>query len=719
MAAKSIIDIEVNDEKFKSFLSAFDDYKANVDDMPAAWKNNAKAFSDLTTEQKKAATEAQKLLNAYQRALNDEKKLAAEAKKLTDEAKKSESHYKNLVKHIKQGAKDLKKGAKHAKDMFTSITGTTMMLMKWGGILAGVTTGAGMFGFNKLIDSASNARFTAQGLGVGAGAMEAANVNYSSVVRDPTQMLASIRDVQADITKQRVLSAAGISNYQNKNAAEIAPDLIRYAQQQAKGSKGHISQMAQATGLDQIFSIDDLNRLANTTQKDVEAMIAKAKADEEELRLTDEILKKYQDLGKEIDFFEKKLKKVLVEALEPIAPNLEKLSKSAIQAFEKLMKSDKLPPLIDKLADGIGKFADYLVSPEFTKDFDSFTDALTTTAGVIKSFADGVAGALKMLGFDVPGATGATPAAGTGGIYNKLSTGIQQGIQDFIGGGAAFLGDKDAQAAEAVLNSKQQLGALSSKYEGKVGSANKDNIGSAYGKYQFNSKTGGLNRFFADNPEYAKQFEGIERDSPEFYAKWKDIARNDSGNFEAAQDRSAANIWYAPAKEKAESLGFDMSNRGVQEAVFSGSIQHGGIKKLLDRVGKNNDLKSMTPEQQLEAFYAERRKYVRENLSGGVLAAQEKRYDKESQDALNLARLSQGKPEISFSNGKGKNPPPIIIPRGEKDVNGQLKQALNRPTPEQAKSIMFQQNQGGNVNGMRLLIENNTGGNTITSAAAL
>lgn len=708
MAAKSIIDIEVNDEKFKSFLSAFDDYKANVEDMPEAWKNTNKAINE--------ADKAAKRLSSGGLS-NEEKKAASEAKKFADEQKKASTHMGTMLKATKQTAQGLKEGARHTASIATGIMSATANLMKWGGILAGVTTGAGMFGFNRLIDSASNARFQAQGLGVGAGAVTAANVNYSSIVANPAQMLASIRDVQSDITKQRVLSAAGISNYQNKNAAEIAPDLIRYAQQQAKGSKGHVSQMAQATGLDQIFSLDELNRLANTTEKETEAMIAKARADEKALALGDSTLKSYQDLNKQIDRFGETIKKSAIESLEKLAPNLEKLSKSALNAFEKLMKSDKLPPLIDKLADGIGKFADYLVSPEFTKDFDDFTDALTTTASVIKSFAEGVSSALSMFGFDTTGTN--EPTVGTGGIYNKLSTGVQQGIQDFIGGGAAFLGDKDAQTAEAILSSKQQLGSLSAKYEGNIGSANKDNIGSAYGKYQFNSKTGGLNKFFSDNPEYAKQFEGIERDSPEFYAKWKDIARNDSGNFEAAQDRSAANIWYAPAKEKAESLGFDMSNRGVQEAVFSGSIQHGGIKTLLDRVGKNNDLKSMTAEQQLEAFYNERRKYVRENLSGSVLAAQEKRYDKESQDALNLARLAQGKPEISFSNGKSKNPPPIVIPRGEKDVKGQLRDVLYRPQPEQAKSIMFQQNQGGNVGGMRLLIENNTGGNTITSAASL
>jgi hypothetical protein len=381
------------------------------------------------------------------------------------------------------------------------------------------------------------------------------------------------------------------------------------------------------------------------------------------------------------------LKKVKLPSPEAVGKTIDVW----IKKFSDL--SDKTQKTINLISDKWNGFSE--VVKKVTNNGVDLTDGFTVVATVIGGLVainvlgwiTGIVGALGTLVLAAGSAAGAlaplaaVAAAGAAGayagnkLYNNLGTDAQQTLQNFVGKTAALLGDKDAQQAVMVNEGKGTLGSLSSKYEGKVGSANKDNIGSAYGKYQFNSKTGGLNRFFADNPEYAKQFEGIERDSPEFYAKWKDIARNDSGNFEAAQDRSASNIWYAPAKEKAESLGFDMSNRGVQEAVFSGSIQHGGIKKLLDRVGRNNDLKSMTPEQQLEAFYAERRKYVRENLSGGVLAAQEKRYDKESQDALNLARQSQGKKAISYANSNAAMPPPVIIGKGEKDIYGRVKGA--------------------------------------------
>lgn len=229
------------------------------------------------------------------------------------------------------------------------------------------------------------------------------------------------------------------------------------------------------------------------------------------------------------------------------------------------------------------------------------------------------------------------------------------------------------------------LGSLSSKFEGNVASANKDNIGYAYGKYQFNSETGGLANFFKDNPEYATQFKGIAKDSSAFASKWKEIAKTDKVNFEAAQDKSAAKIWYKPAEAKATELGFNTKNRGVQEAIFSGSIQHGGIKKILAGVAKNNNLKDMSAEEQVAAFYKERRAYVGKNLKGNVLAGVLKRYDSEEKDALKLSKGS--KPETKIDVTIANLLKPVVKPELSKGVQVALApKEVKEATPVDAKS---------------------------------
>ena len=182
------------------------------------------------------------------------------------------------------------------------------------------------------------------------------------------------------------------------------------------------------------------------------------------------------------------------------------------------------------------------------------------------------------------------------------------------------------------------LGYISSKYEGGIGSAHKDNIGSAYGKFQFNT-TGGLPRFLKDNPEYAAELaQGGEAGSAGFNKKWEEIAKRDPKGFLAAQDAAGKKQYFYPAMAKANELGFDTKNRGIQEAMFSGAVQHGKWNsKVLPGIAKKYDLKSMSAEDQLKAIYKERRAYASKTLSGDVLKGVLGRYDQEEIDTAKLS----------------------------------------------------------------------------------
>ncbi|WP_277561375.1 phage tail tape measure protein [Acinetobacter beijerinckii] len=196
---------------------------------------------------------------------------------------------------------------------------------------------------------------------------------------------------------------------------------------------------------------------------------------------------------------------------------------------------------------------------------------------------------------------------------------------------------KDDVQTKTQANARlKNLGWLSAKYEGKIDSANKDvdqngdPAGWAYGKYQFNSAKGGLQKFFTDNPEIAKQFNGIKPETKAFSKKWKELAKNDPYGFEAAQDKSAANLWYRPAAKAYSKAGFNLDNEGVREAVFSSSIQHGGvIRKLLPLIHKiaGKDISQLTAKEQVKLIYQARKKYYPNGSS---------RYDSELKSALSV-----------------------------------------------------------------------------------
>ena len=203
------------------------------------------------------------------------------------------------------------------------------------------------------------------------------------------------------------------------------------------------------------------------------------------------------------------------------------------------------------------------------------------------------------------------------------------------------------------------LGSVSAKYEGKIGSANRDvdqngnPAGWAYGKFQFNSAKGGLQKFFSDNPSIAKQFSGLTPGSTAFNNKWKQLAKADPKGFEAAQNKSAENLWYNPARDAYKKAGFDMSNRGVQEAVFSSSIQHGGVvRNLLPLIKKQvgGDISKLSAEEQIKAIYKGRTAYHKRGAG---------RYSSEMQDAL---AISRGATQAQSAMPKNQIPASIAKP---------------------------------------------------------
>lgn len=267
------------------------------------------------------------------------------------------------------------------------------------------------------------------------------------------------------------------------------------------------------------------------------------------------------------------------------------------------------------------------------------SDMMSTVIPTLQGYASIIQ---KVFNGDFSGAVAEAKAMG-GNLWDRIKAAGQE-VADRFGGAADVATGQAVGTASATLSGGGNsgyhagLGSVSAKYEGKIGSANKDvdqngrPAGWAYGKYQFNSAKGGLQKFFSDNPEIAKQFAGMSAGTSAFNEKWKALAKADPRGFEQAQDKSAANLWYNPAKNAYAKAGFDLNNRGVQEAVFSSSIQHGGVvRKLLPLIQKQlggRDISSMTAEEQIRAIYKGRTAY---HANG------KKRYDAELQDALKLS----------------------------------------------------------------------------------
>jgi hypothetical protein len=196
----------------------------------------------------------------------------------------------------------------------------------------------------------------------------------------------------------------------------------------------------------------------------------------------------------------------------------------------------------------------------------------------------------------------------------------------------------DAEDSEATA----ELGSVSAKYEsggrgvGFISSGYKDPGGPSYGVHQLASASS--MRDFVVSPEaeqYADDFAGLTPGTAAFNRVYKRVAARDPEGLAAAEKAYYTRTHYEPVLRHAAGLGFDTQDRGVQEALFSISVQHGGAKRIVSRAAR---MAGATPQEQIKALYAARTRYVRGvRLPAETRAGVLNRYRHEVHDALALA----------------------------------------------------------------------------------
>lgn len=202
-------------------------------------------------------------------------------------------------------------------------------------------------------------------------------------------------------------------------------------------------------------------------------------------------------------------------------------------------------------------------------------------------------------------------------------------------------GRRSALAAEGIslASAEDDLGALSARYEsggrgvGFVSTGYKDPGGPSYGVHQLSSKDS--MPAFLRSPEgqqYAVSFTGLRAGTREFNEVYRSVATQDPTGLASAQKAFYTRTHYTPVYSLATRLGLATEDRGVQEALFSIGIQHGGAQRIVSAAAADG---GDTPEEQIKALYAARTRYVQSiSLPAETKAAVLRRYRHESKDAV-------------------------------------------------------------------------------------
>lgn len=393
MAAKSIIEVDVNDEKFLSFMDKFNEYQAALEELPEAWRASAQGIGDSARETSKASSEAEGMTKAFLDGVDALNMMVNNLDRINTSLDDANKRQSDLNKKAAGSSSIFGKLKKDSKEFAGHIKDATVSLLSWGGIVGlftGVLGAGGLFGLNRLASTASAQRFTSMGLNTTIGALDSTAINFQRAVANPTATLGSIRDAQADLSQRWKFQAMGINNAA-RSPDQLLPEMIRAARDIFKQTGGTL-QGANAYGLTSFFSIDDLNRFKNMSDAEIEAMEKRARRDAQLLQITDEQARQWQDFNIQLDYSSQSIKNTFIRGLGPLTPGLTKLSDALSGAIDTVMRSPELGKWIDGLAGGIQRFGNYLASPEFKNDVEDFMVKVEKLGKVIGKVVDWIIG---------------------------------------------------------------------------------------------------------------------------------------------------------------------------------------------------------------------------------------------------------------------------------------------------------------------------------------
>ncbi|EEH5713217.1 hypothetical protein GJL55_19395 [Salmonella enterica] len=402
MAAKSIVEIDVQDEKFQSFLEKFNEYQKALGELPEQWRGAVHGLGEAAKETERVRDGTEGITKAFADGVAALASVNDGLDRLNGNLEKATKTQTEFNKKSGGARNFLNKASKDAKSLAGHIKDATTSLLSWGtvlGLFSGLAGAGGLWGLNHLAGNASAQRFTAMGLGTTAGGLNSTAVNFQKALGNPVGTLGAIRDAQLDLSKRWQFRAMGVDN-PDRDPAELLPEMIKAARD-IFVRNGSTQQGAEAYGLTNYFTLDDLNRFKKMSDEEIDAMAKQAQQDTRRLQLTDQQLRQWQDFNIQLDRSKVSIGNTFIRGLAPLAPELGKLSDAFSGAIETVLKSPELGKWIDGLSDGIRRFGNYLASTEFQKDVEAFISGVERLGRVIGKVIDWISGKSDITADDI------------------------------------------------------------------------------------------------------------------------------------------------------------------------------------------------------------------------------------------------------------------------------------------------------------------------------
>ena len=360
--AKSLFEVEVKDEAFKRFLELFEQYRTELKDTGADWEVQDGAIAAIIggLQQMTAALVAQRRLEreqdeARRKQKEDEKQLYDLEKKRRDEIHKMYQDSLGIAK---------------------TVTGVTLDLFKWvgiGGILSGLIGAGGLWGLDRLAESATDQRKAALGYGISTAQKSALDIDYGKYV-DVDPALESIASAKAQPGGGGWFARLGIKDWQNKDAAELLVEITRRGRELYKQTGGS-QPLLDAYGATHFISMDRLRGLAGVKDDELygrHGIESQYRQDVGDLQRSDDSSRAMQDFARQARRAGAEIENAFIILLTPVVGELKDLSKEITKFITDFAASHDMKALIQDVVLGLENFVSYLASKEFKDDVTTF-----------------------------------------------------------------------------------------------------------------------------------------------------------------------------------------------------------------------------------------------------------------------------------------------------------------------------------------------------------
>ncbi len=490
-----ILRIPIDDAAAQRYFAAFKKYTEEVKNQGDVWKDSNDTLGLMAATMAGVAAEI-----AHQ--AEESRKLSEEEKKREEAQKKAAKEKADADKAEANREKEAAARRQHAidqvKEYSRSVADAAVNLGKWALIGEGAALAAGalsLWGLDKFVAGVGEERRLSQGLGVSMGQRQGLGLNMQRYF-DVNSVLETVANAQGSPAQWGTFAMMGV-NPNGKSTAQLTGELALAARRMFINDRGNLG-LASAQGLTNVFSPDDLRRLAATPEKDLRQSLAQSDKLAATSGLRDEVGRKWQDFLINLDTAGLKLKNALIDKLTALENNgtLDKLiQKFGALALDVLDKVD-----FAALGKGLESLDKYIGSGEFQNNFKTFIDDV----GAVASKMEALLLSLGVLPNNSGGpAPAGVPNAGTQNVPGFPFLGV------FNGPGS---GNYDLAAQKYARQEMLKWGWTPDQAQGLISNLNSESQFNPFAKGDKNAKTGqydayGIGQWHADRQaNYAALF---------------------------------------------------------------------------------------------------------------------------------------------------------------------------------------------------------------------